>query len=117
MVLPAKVIYTIYSPLCHQLPYRSWFLYGEQATYPRELANLGGITFEKATGMASQDVLDAKKFIGNPTLGYKVALCERDVAIYGGILSLRITFPVDRKKIEIFTLVLLGNLRNHSNGD
>src|SRR5512136_901010 len=32
---PARVIYFIYSPLCHQLGYRSYYLFGEQPNYPR----------------------------------------------------------------------------------
>jgi len=36
----ARVIYTIYSPLCHQLAFRSFFLFGEQAYYPRALAQI-----------------------------------------------------------------------------
>ncbi|PJF38116.1 MAG: hypothetical protein CUN55_18645, partial [Phototrophicales bacterium] len=36
---PARVIYTIYSPFCHQFAFRSFFLYGEQPVYPR--ANTG----------------------------------------------------------------------------
>ena len=32
---PAKVIYKVYSPLCHQLAFRSFFLFGEQPYYPR----------------------------------------------------------------------------------
>jgi hypothetical protein len=31
--LPAKIIYTIYSFLCHQLPERSFFLFGPKAMY------------------------------------------------------------------------------------
>ena len=51
---PAKIIYKIYSPLCHQLAYRSWFLFGEQPAYPRELAQVPGlISYEKATGLES----------------------------------------------------------------
>ena len=30
---PANAIYTMYSPLCHQLSFRSWFLFGEQFQY------------------------------------------------------------------------------------
>jgi hypothetical protein len=29
-LLPARVIYKVYSPLCHQFGFRSFFLYGEQ---------------------------------------------------------------------------------------
>ncbi len=35
----ARWIYTVYSPLCHQLAFRSWFLFGEQPAYP---TNSGG---------------------------------------------------------------------------
>jgi len=31
--IPARVIYFIYSFLCHQLPQRSFFLFGSKATY------------------------------------------------------------------------------------
>ena len=27
LTAPAKVIYTMYSPMCHQMGYRSWFLF------------------------------------------------------------------------------------------
>jgi len=35
---PAGVIYTMYSPLCHQFAFRSMFLYGDQTFYPRAAA-------------------------------------------------------------------------------
>ncbi|HEX2978797.1 MAG TPA: glutaredoxin family protein, partial [Anaerolineaceae bacterium] len=41
--MPARVIYGIYSPLCHQLAFRSFFLFGEQPYYPRELAGMRGV--------------------------------------------------------------------------
>ncbi len=98
---PAKVIYTIYSPLCHQLAFRSWFLFGEQASYPRALAGVPGlITFEQATGLSGDDVLGARAFIGNSTLGYKVAFCERDVAIYGAIFLFGLIFAGTGRKIK-----------------
>src|SRR5687767_11778804 len=33
---PANVLYTMYSPMCHQFAFRSIFLFGEQTFYPRE---------------------------------------------------------------------------------
>ncbi|HVO68641.1 MAG TPA: hypothetical protein VMT24_01265, partial [Aggregatilineaceae bacterium] len=30
----ANVIYKLYSPLCHQFAFRSWFLFGDQPVYP-----------------------------------------------------------------------------------
>ena len=50
--IPARVIYTIYSPLCHQFGFCSFFLYGEQLFYPLEEAGLNGIkTFEDITNL------------------------------------------------------------------
>jgi len=43
---PADFIYTLYSPFCHQFAFRSPFLFGEQAFYPREAARSGYAPFE-----------------------------------------------------------------------
>lgn len=83
---PARLIYTAYSPVCHQLAFRSWFLFGEQGAYPRALAGLPGLSYGVATGLDENDLLAARAFVGDDLLGFKVALCERDVGIYGGIL-------------------------------
>jgi uncharacterized membrane protein len=98
---PARVLYTLYSPLCHQLAYRSWFLFGEQGFYPRELAGIDGVlTYSQVTGYDEYDVLQAKRFVGNEVIGYKVALCERDIAIYAGILLFGIIFSISGRKIK-----------------
>jgi uncharacterized membrane protein len=91
---PAKIIYAIYSPLCHQLAFRSWFLFGEQAYYPRELAGISGkITYEQLLGSERIDLTEARNFIGNDQIGYKVAFCQRDIAIYGAILLFGLINP------------------------
>ncbi len=46
MSAPADVIYTLYSPFCHQFAFRSPFLFGEQAFYPRGAAGTGYTPFE-----------------------------------------------------------------------
>jgi uncharacterized membrane protein/glutaredoxin len=97
---PARAIYTVYSPLCHQLAFRSWFLFGEQAAYPRELAGTGLLTLEEVTGIPDDDFWEARSFVGNETIGYKVALCERDVAIYWGIFIAGIVFAFVRKRLK-----------------
>lgn len=98
---PARVIYTVYSPLCHQLAFRSWFLFGEQPYYPRELANMPvKLTYEALTQEQSIDLLAARRFVGNETAGYKVALCERDVAIYGGILLFGVLFALTGRRLR-----------------
>ncbi len=99
--LPAKVIYTIYKPLCHQLAFRSWFLFGEQAFYPREIAGLDGIlNYEDISGQTEIDVRQAQKFIGNEIVGYKVALCERDTAIYASMLLFTLVFIISGRRLK-----------------
>ena len=105
---PAKFIYTIYSPLCHQLAFRSWFLFGEQAYYPRSLADISGVmTYESIMGLdpAANEktdtfILDARGFLGNDTVGYKVAICERDVAMYGALLLFGLIYAISGKRIK-----------------
>lgn len=92
---PAEAIYTVYSPMCHQLAYRSWFLFGEKAYY---LAP----EFQARTGIEPYSTLgrlQAKAFLGNAVMGYKVAFCERDVAIYGGILAGGLLYAVWRRRL------------------
>lgn len=102
---PAKVIYKGYGLLCHQLAYRSIFLFGDQWFYPRQQAGLSSLqTYSQASGFnegsGAQDTLKARSFIGNQTMGYKVALCQRDVAIYGGILLFGILFSLAHFQIR-----------------
>ncbi|MDD5370079.1 MAG: DUF2085 domain-containing protein [Anaerolineaceae bacterium] len=100
---PANVIYRVYRPLCHQLAFRSWFLFGEQPAYPRALAGVKGLTpFEAATGIDSLDIHKAADFVGNSTLGYKVAFCERDVAIYGSLLLFGLIYGATGRRLRAF---------------
>ncbi|MBE7435316.1 MAG: DUF2085 domain-containing protein [Anaerolineales bacterium] len=94
-----QVIYRVYKPLCHQFGFRSFFLFGEQPFYPLKEAGMTGFkTFEEATGITGVDDpysysrFEARNFVGDETLGYKVALCERDIAIYLAILLFGIIF-------------------------
>ena len=98
---PAEVIYAIYSPLCHQLGFRSWFLFGEQLYYPRELAGLKGIkSFEDETGISSDEIFKARSYLGDEHAGFKVALCERDTAIYAVMFLFGLFFILTGKKIK-----------------
>jgi uncharacterized membrane protein len=104
---PAKVIYRVYGFVCHQLAFRSWFLFGEQYAYPREAAGVDRlISYEQATGLDGSDLLAARDLIGDEQMGYKVALCQRDVAIYGGILLFGIIFAMTRRKIKSAHLLI-----------
>lgn len=120
---PANLIYTLYSPLCHQFAFRSWFFFGAQLTYPREVAGSGLASFE---GYAARDPhfagldltqwtadlqLKARSFKGNAEMGYKTALCERDTAIYGTMALAGVAFIFVRKRLRpapVWLYVLLG---------
>jgi len=119
-VTPAKVLYRIYTPLCHQFGFRSFFLFGEQAYYPLAEAGMTGVkTFEEVSGIPNLDDpfsytrLDARAYIGNENVGYKVALCERDVSIYLAMLLFGIVFSLTGRRAKsmhwlVWLLVGLG---------
>lgn len=104
---PANVIYTIYKPLCHQFAFRSFFLFGEQAYYPLAEAGIPGVkTFEEASGIAnihnptSFARVEARNFVGNETVGYKMALCERDMAIYSSIFLFGLIYAATGRRLK-----------------
>lgn len=104
-----SAIYKMFSPLCHQLPFRSWFLFGPQAFYPRELAGIDGIiSYETITDSHGHevDLLVAKNFNGNEQVGFKVALCERCVAIYGFMLLFGLAFWATRRRLRSIPMVV-----------
>jgi uncharacterized membrane protein len=78
---PAGLIYKVYSLTCHQLAYRTYLFFGAQSAYTiDELQRTLGVT------NPADDVFFWRDFIGNPQLGYKMAWCERDAAIYVAML-------------------------------
>ncbi len=108
---PAALIYRIYSTMCHQFSFRSFFLFGEQVVYPREMAGVSGLlTFAEATGMGEgstgQELLAARTFVGNDLIGYKIALCERDVAIWAGLLLFGVVFAMTGRRLPPLSLLL-----------
>jgi len=87
-------------------------LFGEQAYYPRELAGIEGvITYEELADTHEIDLFAARDFTGNPVTGYKVALCERDVAIYLFMLLFGLAFWASGRRIKSipwYLWVILG---------
>ena len=89
---PARVIYTIYMPACHQLPERSYFLFGPSAVYDLDQFQADGLDL-------SENPLLRRRYIGDAEHGWKVAICERDVAIYGSMFLAGLVFALLRFKI------------------
>ncbi len=101
--MPATILYKMYSPLCHQFGFRSFFIFGEQPYYPLKESGVAGegtglIDFETATGIPnladpfSPTRWDARRYVGDEEVGYKIALCERDMSIYGAMLLFALLF-------------------------
>jgi len=86
--LPARIIYTVYVPLCHQLPERSYFLFGDAHVYDLD---------ELPPEVAEEDILSRRSYIGDDEHGYKMALCERDLAIYGSMFLMGLVFALRRR--------------------
>lgn len=104
---PANLIYRMYKPLCHQFGFRSFFLYGEQPFYPLAEAGMTGYkTFEEVSGIPNLDDpysftrFEARNYIGNETVGFKVALCERDVAIYLAIMGFGVVYGLTGRRLK-----------------
>lgn len=108
---PAALLYRVYSPMCHQLASRSFFLFGEQIAYPREIAGSRLTPIEAyMPGLpefaeASPDPAEwatflwpARRFVGNEQMGYKMALCQRDISLYLSILAGGLAYGVLRRR-------------------
>jgi len=121
-----NVLYAMYSPMCHQFAFRSAFLFGEQAFYPRAIAytdyepyeiyiaDLDDVVQAQSPDDFSIDfIMSARAFRGNEELGYKMAVCARDVAIYVMVFvgALIYSIPIVRRKLRplpIWMYVIAG---------
>lgn len=88
-----QLIYSIYSVLCHQLPSHSYFVFGpEFAPHAHELV---------AAGMPTGNNLFAvRSFIGDEQVGWKVALCQRDLAIYAAVFLTGLLYGLVRDRLH-----------------
>jgi uncharacterized membrane protein len=87
-----NAIYSLYSLLCHQLPERSFFLFGSQFTYP--------LTTIQAVWQNTDNLLILRRFIGNPEMGWKVAWSDRMVSLYSSIWFFALLWWPLRRKIK-----------------
>ncbi|MGE5140318.1 MAG: DUF2085 domain-containing protein [Rudaea sp.] len=91
---PAQIIYTAYAFTCHQLAYRSFFLSGQQLAY-----SVGDLQSLLHVSNAATDVFYWRGIQGSTILGYKVAYCERDVAIYSSMFLASLVYAVVRSRL------------------
>jgi uncharacterized membrane protein len=95
---PANAIYSAYQVVCHQWSFRSFFLLGPELTYgPNVLHDLVG----------PQAMYG---FRGSDALGYKMAFCERDSAIYLAVLLAGLAYGRLRDRLPRLGLAGYGLL-------
>lgn len=102
---PASLIYSVYSATCHQLPERSYFLFGERPFYSLSSLETGGLPED-------QGLFQRRAFRGNESTGFKIAVCQRDVAIYGSVVLAGLLFGILRGRVrgiglKVYLLLLI----------
>lgn len=94
-----RLIYFAYRPACHQLPERTFFLLGPQASY----------TLDElwATGWVDRadDIFVRQRFLGAMQIGWKMALCQRDIAMYGSLFLGGLLFGLLRTRLRPLSLL------------
>ncbi|MFN8522508.1 MAG: DUF2085 domain-containing protein [Chloroflexota bacterium] len=88
----ANVIYVAYRSVCHQWAFRSYFLFGQSWTY----------TADTMSSLAAEADVFATR--AHPLLGYKVAFCERDTAIYAAVLLAGLLYAIARRRAAPLSL-------------
>jgi uncharacterized membrane protein len=99
----AHAIYLVYATQCHQLPQRSFFLFGNKAMY--------SLTEIQAAWQVTTSPLVLRQFIGNAQMGWKVAWSDRMVTMYTSILFLSILYwPFRRwiRPLPLWSLAILA---------
>jgi uncharacterized membrane protein len=99
-----KVVYFIYSFFCHQLPERSFFLFGQRTMY--------SLSEIQAVWQNTDNPLILRKFIGNPEMGWKIAWSDRMISFYTSVWLFALLWYLFRRKVKPlslwgFTLLLL----------
>lgn len=90
--IPAKAIYWFYSFFCHQLPQRSYFLFGKNISY--------SLSEIRTVWQDSDNILLLRQFTGNSQMGWKVAWSDRMVSMYTSIWIFIIVWGSVKKKIK-----------------
>jgi uncharacterized membrane protein len=87
-----QAIYAVYATQCHQLPERSYFLFGAKPTY--SLAEV------QAAWQKTSNPAILRQFIGNPQMGWKVAWSDRMVSMYTAVFLGGLLFWPIRKRLK-----------------
>ena len=87
-----KAIYFIYSFFCHQLPERSYFLFGEKSMY--------SLSEIQSVWQDTTNPFILRQFIGDETMGWKVAWSDRMIWFYNSVWSFAAVWYPFRRRIK-----------------
>lgn len=92
LTLPGKIIYWIFSYLCHQLPERSYFLFGSKISY--------SIAEIQSVWKNTNDIAVLRQFLGDQQMGWKVAWSDRMVSMFTSLWLFGILWGLFKKKMR-----------------
>ena len=90
---PGKAVYFIYSLFCHQLPQRSYFLFGQKTMY--------SLPEIQAVWQNTLNPMILRQFIGNESMGWKIAWSDRMISFYTSIWLFAVVWYPWRRKIKL----------------
>jgi len=97
-----KAIYFVYSFLCHQLPQRSYFLFGPKFSYSlSEIQDAWPYT---------NNSLVLRQLLGNPQMGWKTAWSDRMIAMFTSMWIFSLIYGIISthiKPLPLWGLILL----------
>ncbi|MFN8423671.1 MAG: DUF2085 domain-containing protein [Anaerolineae bacterium] len=88
----AATLYILYRPMCHQLPSHSWFLFGPRASY--DWPTLQPFT----TAPLAHPLWSFHQPVTDPSVGYQVAICERDLATFAALFAASVVLAAVRRR-------------------
>jgi uncharacterized membrane protein len=98
-----SALYAFYSTQCHQLPQRSFFLFGSKPMY--------SLTEIQAVWKYTNNPMILRQFVGNNVMGWKVAWSDRMVSLFtsmwAGVILARL-LGKRLKKVPWWSVVLLA---------
>jgi len=90
-----KTVYFIYSFFCHQLPERSFFWFGEK--------NMYSLSKIQSAWQDTINPLILRQFIGNETMGWKIAWSDRMISFYTSVWFFALLWYPFRRRVKPLT--------------
>ncbi|MCC7118069.1 MAG: DUF2085 domain-containing protein [Anaerolineales bacterium] len=92
-----KALYFFYSFFCHQLPERSFFLFGEKTMYSLDQI--------KGAWQDTNNPMILRQFVGNAAMGWKVAWSDRMISFYSSVWFFAVFYQLTGRKVKPLSLI------------